>query len=289
VSETQDAPSLDIVRSQARYDSILVHVEPGGLSTARTRVAAHLARSFDARLIGLGAEAVEPMPPNPFYAGTGDWAVIMTEQVIEDLKSAEVAFARDAQGVETEWRRLQETPGRAIAESARACDLIVAGGSTPELGDAFRRADVADVVLTSGRPVLDVPTGAPDLRAKAVLVAWKDTREARRAVLDALPFLVRAEEVVVLAICDADGAEAAKTQTKEVAAMLRRRGAPARSAVLTAPDVNVAEELNAEAAACGADLIVAGGYGHSRLTEWVLGGATRELLRNPQRYLLLSH
>jgi nucleotide-binding universal stress UspA family protein len=291
VSQIEDAPVRDKTAAQTRYDSLLVHVEAGKLSERRTRIAAHLARAFDARLIGLGAEAVEPlMPVDPFGgATTAEWIAFVTKQVAEDLVSAEQAFARDAQGCETEWRCLQRRPVDALADTARAADLIVAGATTGEFGDSYRRADVAELVLAAGRPVLVAPANAVELRARSIVVAWKDTREARRAVMDALPFLERAEEVVVLAVCDPDGAEAAKLQTKDVAAMLRRRLVPARSAVVPAPDVNVAEELNAEAAACGADLIVAGAYGHSRMAEWVLGGATRGLLRDPQRYLLLSH
>lgn len=291
MSQIDEAPAQDRTTAQTRYDSLLVHVEAGKLSERRTQIAARLARAFDARLIGLGAEAVEPlMPADPFAgAATAEWMAWVIKQVGDDLESAEKAFARDAKGCETEWRRIQQRPVDAIAATARAADLIIAGAAAAELGDAYRRADVAELVLAAGRPVLVAPANPVELRARSVVVAWKDTREARRAVMDALPFLERAEEVVVLAVCDPGAAEAAKLQVKDVAAMLRRRLVPARSAVVPAPDADVAEALNAEAAACGADLIVAGAYGHSRMAEWVLGGATRGLLRNPQRYLLLSH
>ena len=291
MSQIEEAPARDKTAAQTRYDSLLVHVEAGKLSQRRTQIAAQVARAFDARLIGVGAEAVEPlMPADPYGGGaTAEWMAWAIKQVAEDLENAEKAFARDAQGCETEWRCLQQRPVDAMAATARAADLIVAGGVAVEMGDSYRRADAADLVLAAGRPVLVAPANPVELRARSIVVAWKDTREARRAVMDALPFLERAEEVVVLAVCDPDGAEAAKAQTKDVAAMLRRRLVPARSAVVPAPDANVAEELNAEAAACGADLIVAGGYGHSRLAEWILGGATRGLLHDPQRYLLLSH
>jgi nucleotide-binding universal stress UspA family protein len=184
---------------------------------------------------------------------------------------------------------VEDRPVRAMARESRAADLIVAGGSKAEFGDDYRRADPAELALASGRPVLVAPIGAPALRGKAVVVAWKDTREARRALHDALPFLQRAEDVVVMAVCDDAVVQAAQVETADVAAALLRRGVHARSMVVSAPDRAVADEINAEAAAAGADLIVAGAYGHSRFAEWVLGGATRDLLDNPQRYLLISH
>jgi nucleotide-binding universal stress UspA family protein len=288
--QTKEARPASSSATVARYDSILTHVEPGLTSTHRTEVAARIARSFDARLIGLGAESVEPLPLSDPYSGTltAEWIATMQKQVAADLESAQEAFRRDAAGAESEWRVVQEAPTRAMARASRAADLIVAGGAPPA-GDTYRRVDTADLVLQAGRPVLVAPAGGPHLRAENIVVAWKDTREARRAVADAMPFLMRAGEVVVMSVCDKEAVEAAELQTADVAATLRRRGIPARSVVVGAPDASVNEELNAEAAAMGADLIVAGAYGHSRLAEWILGGATRELLRDPVRYLLLSH
>ena len=289
--QTQDSPSLVRPAGLPRYDSVLVHVERDKVSTRRTEVAVEVARSFGARLIGLGAESIEPIPPADPYGGlmTAEWVAAMQKQVSEDLASAEAAFARDATGVETEWRCVQDMPARALAGAAEAADLIVAGGTAPALGDDSRCADVAEVVLRAGRPVLVAPAEPAKLSGKAVIVAWKDTRESRRAVADALPFLARAEQVVVMAVCAEDEVETAKAHAEDVAATLRRRGVKARAHVVTAPEASVAEELNAEAAAIGADLIVAGAYGHTRLAEWVCGGVTRELLRRPQRFLLLSH
>lgn len=292
MAQTQDSQTL--ARSaaiQSRYDSILVHVEPGDLSSPRTKAAARLARAFDARLIGLGAEAIEPLPPADPYSGllTAEWLTAVTAQVAADLESAEASFRRDAAGADIEWRSVRARPAHAMANTARAADLIVAGGSTAPTGDAYLKANAADLVLTSGRPVLIVPASGAPLEAKRIVVAWKDTREARRAVADALPFLVRAEQVEVLAICPADDVESAEAQASDVATALKRRGVEAKAVVVSAPDASVAEELNAEAAAIGADLIVAGGYGHSRMAEWILGGATRGLLHDPQRFVLLSH
>jgi nucleotide-binding universal stress UspA family protein len=127
------------------------------------------------------------------------------------------------------------------------------------------------------------------LLAEKVVVAWKDSREARRARSDALPFLVKAQQVVIAALTGSDGQEAATFEVEEVARGLSRHGVNAVGRVETAPDSGVASALDDIASAVGADLIVCGGYGHSRLNEWVFGGVTRDLLRAPRRFVLLSH
>jgi nucleotide-binding universal stress UspA family protein len=127
------------------------------------------------------------------------------------------------------------------------------------------------------------------LQAHKVVVAWKDTREARRALADALPILKCADEVLVVAVCDADDRQDTRPHTASVAAYLMRHGVEAHDKVVAARPSEVAGVLQAEATAAGADLIVSGAYGHSRLGEWVFGGVTIDLLHNPQRFLLISH
>lgn len=273
------------------YSTLLVHVEPGLAASRRVEIAAGLARAFDARLIGLGAEMIEPVTMVDPYSGQliAEMYQQLSRQVAADLENAEATFRRDAAGADAEWRTVSSTPVNAIARTARAADLIVMTATEAKGSDVYHAAPPAEVVLTAGRPVLVAPVGAGHLQARKVVVAWKETREARRAVADAMPFLVRAEEVVVQSVCGEDEVEAAEACALDVAAWLRRHGAPARANVTTAPDASVADELNAEAEAIGADLIVAGAYGHSRTVEWALGGATWRLLQAPQRYLLLSH
>jgi len=289
--QEKSAPAARTAPPAPTYSTLLVHVEPGLAASRRVEIAAGLARAFDARLIGLGAEMIEPVTMVDPYSGQliAEMYQQLSRQVAADLKNAEAAFRRDAAGADVEWRTVSSTPVNAIARTARAADLIVMTATEARGSDVYHAAPPADVVLAAGRPVLVAPAGAGHLQARKIVVAWKETREARRAVADAMPFLVRAEEVVVQAVCAEDEVEAAEACALDVAAWLRRHGAPARANVTTAPDASVADELNAEAEAIGADLIVAGAYGHSRTVEWALGGATWRLLQNPQRYLLLSH
>ncbi|MDP1874137.1 universal stress protein [Phenylobacterium sp.] len=278
----------EISADTAALGGILVHVEPGEASRERVEVAAALARSMGCRLIGLGAEMAQPLVASP-YGGvnTAEWVVAMNKQIEDDLTAAGEAFARDAGGVEHEWRAMREMPARALASVARTCDIVVV--SAHPQTNYYRAADPAEVVMRSGRPVLVVPDKAVPLKGRAVVLAWKDTREARRALQDGVPFLQRAEQVVVVAVCSQDEAAAVQRQVDDVLAYLARRGVKAKAQLSVAPDSGVVGELNNAAQAIDADLIIAGAYGQSRLREWVFGGVTRTLMDEPTRHLLLSH
>lgn len=174
-----------------------------------------------------------------------------------------------------------------MARLSRGVDLIVAGGAP--LDRPSRSADTAELVMRCGRPVLVAPPWGGKLRAEVVVVAWKDTRESRGAVADALPFLKAAEAVSVIEVCDYDADAEAELHTFEAVRYLRRHGVTAHAKAIIAPPERVATELNIVAQAIDADLIVAGAYGHTRLGEWLFGGVTRSLIHEPERFALLSH
>jgi nucleotide-binding universal stress UspA family protein len=129
------------------------------------------------------------------------------------------------------------------------------------------------------------------LKVASVVVAWKDTREACRAVSDALPFLQRAQTVHLVEICDSkDAAPAATTRLADVAGYLLRHSVNATVSVgINEEDATAAHYLLDVAERHDADLIVAGAYGHSRFQEWVFGGFTRALLAQTARAVLFSH
>jgi nucleotide-binding universal stress UspA family protein len=120
-------------------------------------------------------------------------------------------------------------------------------------------------------------------------VAWKDTREARRALADSLPILKCAEQVLVMAISSRDEAESTRVHVSAVLDYLLDHGIEARSRVVAANEAEAAPLIQAEARAIDADLIVAGAYGRTRLGEWLFGGVTLGLLSEPERFLLISH
>jgi nucleotide-binding universal stress UspA family protein len=164
-----------------------------------------------------------------------------------------------------------------------------------EMGEKHAGGNLRDLVepgiilLRAGRPVLVVPDGAASLPLRRVVVACKDTRECRRAVRDALPFLQQADQVLLVEF----GEEASKPQDKknltDVARYLERHRVAVADQIWRRARRPVATELFDLVRAETADLIVAGGYGHSRLGEWIFGGVTHELLASSPVCCMLSH
>lgn len=287
--KTEERTQAGVAPRAPDYHTLLVHAEPGAAAVHRVEIAAALARHTGARLIGLGAETFDPTPtPDPFsgYAA-GEWVALVQEQIGKNLKAAETAFRRDAEGADIEWRTVQDYPHLALIRAAKAADLILMS----PMSHAARTsaADPADVVMGAGRPVLIVPKERRHLHANAVVVAWKDTRECRRALSDAMPFLTRADDVVVLAVCKPDTSEIATIETADVVANLKRHGVAARAMVVSAAPDGVPAEILRVARVAGADLVVAGAYGHSRLREWAFGGVTDDFLHRPDCFVLMSH
>ncbi|MFI4974357.1 MAG: universal stress protein [Caulobacterales bacterium] len=274
------------------YTAILTHVQPEAEAAPRLVCAHAMAKRFGARLIGLGAEMIPPLAfDNGFYTLEAEWATAMRDAISDRLKIAEKAFAAHTGGLPKQdvvWECGIQLPGPALGAASRAADLIVAGGVPHHSIDAYREVAPAELAISAGRPVLVAPPSAPPLEAKTVMVAWKDTREARRALSDAMPFLKAAEAVHVVEVCEGGDADQAKIRTDDVARALRRHGAKATATVVTHHPADGYQILR-QASHLGADLIVLGCYGHSRIGEWVFGGVTRDLMSQTERYLLLSH
>ena len=154
--------------------------------------------------------------------------------------------------------------------------------------DSSHHVDIGDLVMQLGRPALIVPAVAGKVSLERVLIGWKDTRESRRAVLDALPLLKKADHVVVCEIAPEEGMAAARAHVGDVVSWLKRDGIKAEpgAALSTGDD---ATRLKAIAGDQAADVIVAGAYGHSRVREWAFGGITKDLLLRADRCAFVSH
>lgn len=270
------------------YAAVLVHAEAAPEAAPRLRLAAHIANTFDAALIGVGAEIVYPVVVGAF----GETMVVAGQEAIDtDLKLAETAFKAAAKEVRKghEWRPQTDFPEQAIARHSRAADLVVANPRQGMGVGFYSAANTGELLMECGRPILVAPRHMTALEAKSIIVAWKDTRESRRAVSDALPFLKRASQVLLVGICEGgQEADGLKAELQDVAAALARHGVRASTAVRPHPGHGVAQDLMHVAEVQEADLIVAGGYGHSRLREWIFGGVTQEFLTNPGCAVLLS-
>jgi nucleotide-binding universal stress UspA family protein len=287
----QDTPVRNrFTPAKSDWRTLLVHVQPEIEAQPRLEVAADLARKLDATLIGVAAEMIPPYASSdPYGFMGGEFLTAMQEAVQANLTRAHETFRELADGERAEWLAVEEMPSEAVARLARGADLIVAGGSPLSQHDGYRWCDPAELVLKSGRPVLVAPPSGGKLEAEAIVVAWKETRESRRALADALPILECADEVVVVEVCGKGEAADAEPRHAALARYLARHGVSARSRILTAHADEATDRLQAEAKAAGADLIVAGAYGHTRMGEWVFGGVTADLLALPQRFVLFSH
>jgi nucleotide-binding universal stress UspA family protein len=271
------------------FSTLMVHLELEHPNDARLQITGDLAEKFNAKVIGIAA--ADPQPPD--YAGGSVARGFVEHERIEVKKRMEEAEARfrsaiDGRARDIEWRSALERPNDYVAREARAADLIIAGSSRDGvLFDRLRRIDPSDLVMVAGRPLLLVPPEVEYLKLDKVLVAWKDTREARRAVTDGLPLLRKAKDVTVVEIVEGDASSgAAQDRVKDVAAWLKGHEILAFPKVMHA--MSEAERIeriwNTEA-----DLVVAGAYGHARLREWVFGGVTRNLITRSQRCSFLAH
>ena len=189
------------------YSTVMVHVDlgsPGSMTERRVKLAGSLADSFDARLIGVAAQPCY-LPVSGIATACAPGLVENEQDRIRDeLAQAEAVFRRGAGARNRiEWRSAISLPVPFIAEQARAADLIVVSRQAQSDASAWRfGVSPEELVLTVGRPVLIACPYDNDFSAQRVIVAWKDTREARRAVSDALPLLKAAKEVFVVAIGD---------------------------------------------------------------------------------------
>jgi nucleotide-binding universal stress UspA family protein len=272
------------------YKSLLVHLEAGEKNAAVLAAAVSLAERFSASVIGFAACQPTQIVYNDGYV-SGDVIEAEYRALESSLAEAETEF-RAAFANRTnrlEWRSCVTLQAlhEYLAEEARGADLIVTAATPGGLLRGWtRHANNGDLVMLAGKPVLVVPEGGASLNLDHVVVGWKDTREARRAVSDALPLLAQADDVAVVEIAH-DQADAAQ-RVDEVARWLRLHGVNAQ-ALAPEADGDDAGHLERIAEARHAELLVTGAYGHSRLREWALGGVTRSLLHRPGRYALLSH
>lgn len=271
------------------YRSILVNLDIDRPVKPITNAATDLAVQVGARLIGLCAAQVFP---SPFALQTTSCAATSaTQRMYKDIENrieeihAEFR-ALTADRVESEWRTEMSGPTEAIVEAARAADLIVmAAGEGAQSGDSYRTADPASVVLHSGRPVLVAGNGRHAMPVKKIVVCWKDTREARRAVADAIPLLSLAKDVTVVSVSSEPDTSLRKSNA-DVVSYLAHHNVRARSHISKSADETIG--LLQFVDQSGADLIVSGAYGHSRLRELVFGGITRFLLDESGRNRFMS-
>jgi nucleotide-binding universal stress UspA family protein len=268
------------------YRTILVHVETGAKAERRLALAAGLAERFGARLVGLTVV----LPPT--WGG-----VAGLPQLIADIEQSNEAYvdacrtlfqqATASRPEDCEFHYHVGTVRDVLAEESAFSDLIVVSDAAGESAEeSILTAD--DALFASSAPVLVVPHGLEHaFEPRTVFIAWKPTREAARAVRDALPMLHAAAKIVVGVVAPDDASKEA-ARLDDIGAYLGRHGLRVETTEVPG-DGSVGRTIIALAQAAGADLIVAGGYGHAPLREWLMGGVTEALLHDSPIPCLISH
>jgi len=275
--------------------TILVYVPSGKNAAATLEPVLGLASARNAHVIGLHLT-----PDLPVY---GEFPAEVSQEVIERLQkagdeaatAAKRAFEEAFKGSEVthEWRGFIASyvmGADLIAQQCRSADLIVCGKPNEEIPDAW--SDFAETALMrGGRPVLIVPpdTGSKPIGTHAV-IAWNETREAARAVFDALDLIAGAKSVRALTLIgDEEERADAEANGAQLTAMLGRHGIQARFEVSVAQRGATGEAICGKLVDNGCDLLIMGGYSHSRLREMIFGGVSRDILRDTRVPTLVSH
>ncbi|HEY0271063.1 MAG TPA: universal stress protein [Sphingomonas sp.] len=273
------------------YATLMTCLELGTTNASVLKAAEALAGRFRSAVVGTAAcQALQIPYGEPYYAG----------DVVEQVRKQTEAEARDAEAEfravlsptvkDLTWRCAETSQPLCeyYAREARGADLVVTAMDNASRFDATHHFKVSDLVMRAGRPVVLVPPAAGDPKFDRVLVWWKDTREARRAILDALPLLKAARHVAVAEVAPAERLADTRQHLGEIAAWLGRHDIQAE--MIASPgegsDVGTLSRITNDQEA---DIVVAGAYGHSRLREWVLGGVTYDLLIGSPRFAFLSH
>ena len=278
------------------YKTILLHLHDAKRASRLLEVAASLARDMDAHLIGLCV--LPPYVVVPAMEGSG---TTVTVEAHRDAYRSEMTELKEMfsdatrlHAAKSEWREADAgfaTAADRIVEHGRVCDLVIASQKDPAWSYAAFLEAPERLAIECGRPVLLVPNvGRIKAPPKRVTIAWNGRREAARAVFDALPLLTGTDEVQVLWVDpERDQPNAGDVPGAELSATLARHGVKCVISQSTAINTDVGRELLRQCEAFGSDLLIMGAYGHSRFREFLLGGASRDMLTNMNRLVLMSH
>jgi nucleotide-binding universal stress UspA family protein len=272
---------------------IVVNLTGGAPQEFAADYAISLAKLFDAHIAGIGF-IYEPVIPGSVLGGIP--TDLIEAQREENTKAAKAATNRfeAAAGearLSAEVRILDASVAGAadlFGRIARRFDLAVVGQARPKEG-ASEELLIEGALFESGRPVVVVPyVQTQAVTLERVLVCWDGSRPATRAIADALPFLRRAKAIDILAVGGERGKGSELVGTN-MARHLVRHGLAVELKRVSAGDVDVPSAIRSHAAEIGADFMVMGGYGHSRLREFILGGVTRTILTSSTIPVLMSH
>jgi nucleotide-binding universal stress UspA family protein len=282
---------------------LLVYVDQSEHAAERLRLAADLARRHDSRLTALFVRELNPAQMDEqriAELGLGTAAAIgrMNEAIRRRINECAerhrltLEEARREYGLEVEWRCLDGIASTLVPQHARFADLCILSQDVSAASGATGYTFSEELLFVTGRPVVFVPArGMFATLGRHILVAWNSSRASTRAVNDALPLIERADRVTVLAVNpDEFATRYGALPPEQMVAHIRRHGAAAEGVWLNdIPTAAIAGTVLAEAHRVGADLIVAGAFGHPKLWEKLMGGVTRDLLAGMNLPVLMSY
>lgn len=281
------------------YKDVLVVLDADPRTEDRIVLAARLAERFGAHLVGLHVAAVSEPPGRLDYFNSdaplfGPVYRETEEQIRAQAEETRLLF-EDIIGrhsLSSEWRAAPGWPSEVAAVHGRYADLIILGQINPDdARSPLVRPRPEEVALLAGRPILVVPyTGNFSNVGGNALVAWDASREATRAVNDAMPLLAGASSVTVIAVDPKQSQDGhGEIPGADIALHLARHGVSAQVECAVSDGIGIGNTLLSRASDLGADLLVMGAYGHSRVHELLLGGATRTVLASMTLPVLMAH
>jgi nucleotide-binding universal stress UspA family protein len=259
------------------YKDLLVIADWKPHARERLSLAARLAERFDAHLVGLYVTLTPETDIWNHQSSLPEGARALFEEVVAH------------RSISTEWRSAIGSPGRVAALHGRYADLVILGQLNPD--DPLSQPHPEELALLTGRPILVVPyAGAFANTGRRVLVGWDASREATRAVNDAMPLLAAASEVTVLSIDPQQNPEGhGEVPGADITLHLARHGVAATVESTVSAGIGVGNVLLSRASDLNADLLVMGAYGHSWAQELLFGGATRTVLASMTLPVLMAH
>ena len=275
------------------FKDLLVVVDESPSGVKRVDLALQLAAAFGAHLTGLCVSEAADLRPSILAQFPPEVIDMLSRVGREDASRAKAVWDErlraTGSGASAEWRVVEGDLSDVASVHARYVDLTILGQVDPD--DPRTAEDLPEqIVLGSGRPAIIVPyAGTFRTMGTQVMVAWNGSREAARAIHDALPLLERAAGVRVVSVGPEGGLDDGALPGADISQHLARHGVRVEAETFNADGVRVDDALLSRAFDTGADLLVMGAYGHSRLGELVLGGATRHILRQLTIPVFMSH
>lgn len=268
--------------------TILAHV-PAAPQSHAPAAARLLARAHGSHVVGLYVQPWLDMPAEVIGRGASPaYLAAMRETAEEHRAAAEADFAEGCRrdGVSAEWRLVQGDPSGQLIEQSRYADLLAMDLRPPRTLEGRLSPSLAEAtILSAACPLLLVPGPVPASIGRRVVVAWKSSRESARAVHEAVPLMKAADEVTVLTV---GPVEDDRVPGADISTYLARHGIKVELRTQSADD-DEGRIILAEAKALGADLLVMGAYGRTRLRELVLGGVTRHVLTHATLPVMMVH